>query len=494
MFGLSGRGNKVNMQAVVLDKLASCVMVADTKDTIVYLNKALEVFLRDAEADIQEKLPHFKVSELVGADMHVFHQNPAHQKAMIGKLNGPFETTIEVGKAMFDLKAEPVVCGGKRIGTFVEWRDAAERIARDDFQAQIEAVGRSQAVMSFLPDGTILDANANFLSASGYALDDVVGKHHRMFSPVEKRNTSQSDQYWQELCTGDAKTGEFEHVRQGGDPFWLRANYNPLLDANGKVYKVVTFASDITAIIANRNKRTEAQRLIAQDLEQITGAVSGANLQASSVASAASQASDNAQSMAAGVEELVASVNEINGQVVEASIVSQQAEKEAERTTQTVAGLSEAASEIENVVKLISDIAEQTNLLALNATIEAARAGEAGKGFAVVASEVKSLATQTSKATEEIGERIGRVQASTGEAVDAIQLISDTVVKINEITVTISSAVEEQSAATGEMSSSMQVAADGVRAINDGVREIAEATQQVDSSAQNVQRAAAALG
>lgn len=226
----------------------------------------------------------------------------------------------------------------------------------------------------------------------------------------------------------------------------------------------------------------------------ISGAISTANSQAGTVTDASDRASQNVQAIAAGIEEFLASINEISRQVVEASTISQQAEKEAQNSTKIVASLAEAANEIENVVKLISDIAEQTNLLELNATIEATRAGEAGKGYAVIASEVKSLATQTSKATDEIGQRIGHVQASTDEAVQAIQVISDTIVKINEITITISSAVEEQSAATGEMSSSMQVAADGVRAIKGGVRQIAQETQMVDSSAQNIQKATAALG
>jgi len=494
MFGVLGRGNALTMQSEVLGSLASCVMIADSNDIIIYVNKALITFLKKTEADIQEKLPHFKVDELVGSNMHIFHKNPAHQKVMMAKMDGAFETTIQVGKAKFDLKAEPVKSGGKRLGTFVEWRDAAERIARDDYQAQIEAVGRSQAVISFLPDGTVLDANENFCSATGYRLDEIVGQHHSMFMDATERETEAYGEFWKALSRGEFQANAYRRIRKDGSDLWIQASYTPLLNQAGEIYKVVEFASDITDEVLARERRQQAQDEISEEFGLISGAISTANTQASSVADASDTASQNVQSIAAGIEEFLASVNEISRQVVEASSISQQAEKEAHNSTEIVTSLAEAASEIENVVKLISDIAEQTNLLALNATIEAARAGEAGKGFAVVASEVKSLATQTSKATEEIGERISRVQTSTGEAVDAIQLISDTVVKINEITVTISSAVEEQSAATGEMSSSMQVAADGVRLINDGVREIAEATQLVDSSAQKVQQATAALG
>lgn len=493
MFGLSSSTQTTRL-LTVLENLSASVMIADNDRSIVYINKALIRFLSDNEADIQKDLPAFKVDGLVGGNIDIFHKNPHHQKAMIAKMDGLFETMITVGGIRFDLIAQPVMDGNKRLGTVVEWRDAGDRLARQDFQAQVEAVGRSQAVIAFTPDGTILDANDNFLAATGYALDEIVGQHHRIFLPTSQHESAEYRQFWQEIGEGDAKVGEYERVNKAGAALWLRGSYSPLLNEKGKVYKVVKFASDITEIVSMRTKRTEAQRLIAQDLDDITGAVSSTNHQASSVAAAADQASGNVQSMAASVEELVASVNEINNQVVEASTISHQAEHEAKRTTETVAGLSEAAGEIENVVKLISDIAEQTNLLALNATIEAARAGEAGKGFAVVASEVKSLATQTGKATEEIGQSITRVLTSTGDAVDAIKMISDTIMKVNEITTVISSAVEEQSATTSEMSGSMQVAADGVLQISEGVREIAEAAQLVDGSVQKVQETASALG
>lgn len=478
----------------VLDDLSANILVADNERNIIYINKSLCFFFTKSEADIKKALPDFSVENLVGQNIDIFHQKPDHQKAIIKQMTGVFQTMIEFGGVKFDLTARPIMNGDKRLGTAVEWRDAANRIAREDAQAQMEAVGRTQAVISFLPDGTILDANENFCGAVGYQLDEIVGKHHRIFVDPAERESVAYKGFWKSLAEGKPQTSSFRRVRKDGNDLWIQASYTPLLSPAGEVCKVVKFATDITDRVLARERRQKAQDEISSEFGLITSAISTANTQASTVADASDKASGNVQSIAAGIEEFLASVNEISRQVVEASAISQQAEKEAQNSTQIVTSLAEAASEIENVVKLISDIAEQTNLLALNATIEAARAGEAGKGFAVVASEVKSLATQTSKATDEIGQRISRVQASTGEAVEAIQLISDTIVKINEITITISSAVEEQSATTGEMSSSMQVAADGVRSINDGVREIAQATQMVDSSAQKVREATAALG
>ncbi len=494
MLGFRAGGIETTRKLVVLENMSASVMIADNERIIVYINKALSDFLAQNEQQIQKDLPAFKIQGLVGANIDIFHKKPDHQKHMIAAMDGLFETTIEVGGVKFDLIAQPLMDGGKRVGTMVEWRDAAERIAREDYKAQIEAVGRDQAVIVFTPDGHILEANDNFYAATGYTPGDFIGQHHCIFVPRAQRNSPEYNQFWRELGEGDAKFGEFERVTKAGEPLWLNASYNPLRDGNGDVYKVVKFCSDITENMMMRQKRREAQKLIADDLVEITGAVSSANQRASDVSNSAEQASENVQAMAASIEELVASVNEINQQVTEANNISLQAKSEAERTTITVAGLSEAADDIKNVVGLISDIAEQTNLLALNATIEAARAGEAGKGFAVVASEVKSLATQTGKATEEIGQSIQRVQTSTSEAVEAIKVISDTILKVSEINTTISSAVEEQSAATSEMSGSMQVAAGGVLEISSGVREIADAANLVDGSIQKIQAAASGLG
>lgn len=494
MLGFSSFSKHTKRLLTVLEHLSASVMIADNDRNIVYINQALIKFLAENEAAIQQDLPKFKVDGLVGANIDIFHKNPAHQERMIAKMDGLFETMIDVGGVKFDLIAQPVMDGSNRLGTVVEWRDAGDRLARQDYQAQIVALGRSQAVIEFTPDGTILEANENFCSVMGYKRDEIVGKHHGMFSDADYVASSEYAQFWKDFETGESKVSEFKRIAKGGREVWISGSYNPLLDARGKVYKVVKFALDITDEVAKRERRSQAQETISRDIGEITGAVSSASMRAATVASSSDQASENVQAMAASIEELVASVSEINSQVNEASTISRQAEKDAEKTTCTVSSLSEAADEIENVVKLISDIAEQTNLLALNATIEAARAGEAGKGFAVVASEVKSLATQTGKATEEIGQSISRVQTSTGEAVDAIKVISETIVKISEITTVISSAVEEQSATTSEMSGSMQVAAEGVRQISDGVREIAEAAQLVDTSVQKVQEATHALG
>ncbi|QPF83368.1 HAMP domain-containing protein [Bradyrhizobium genosp. L] len=213
------------------------------------------------------------------------------------------------------------------------------------------------------------------------------------------------------------------------------------------------------------------------------------------VAAASEEASTNVQSVSSASEEMTSSINEISRQVQESSRVADEAVGQAQKTNRRVSELSKAAARIGDVVELINTIAGQTNLLALNATIEAARAGEAGRGFAVVAAEVKALADQTAKATGEISQQIGGIQAATQDSVLAIKEIGDTIGRMSEISSTIAAAVEEQGAATQEISRNIQHAAQGTMQVSGNIAEVQRgagetgaASAQVHASAQLLSR------
>jgi methyl-accepting chemotaxis protein len=213
---------------------------------------------------------------------------------------------------------------------------------------------------------------------------------------------------------------------------------------------------------------------------QMTNA-SGNTSQASAlVAAAATQADSNVQTVAAAAEELSASSSEIARQISTVAQKANRASQEATTTSKQVGELNTLADSIGEVVSAIKDIAEQTNLLALNATIEAARAGEAGKGFAVVADEVKKLAMETAQKTEQIDERVVRIQQAIRSSVEAVQRIIEDVRQIDESTTTVASAVEEQNAATAE--------------IGRNVSEASSGTQQVAQNIVDVQRNAEETG
>jgi methyl-accepting chemotaxis protein len=366
--------------------------------------------------------------------------------------------------------------------------------SKNNLSALVEALDRSQAVIEFQMDGTIITANENFLATLGYDLDEIQGEHHSLFVEPVYKESAEYTEFWDALNRGEYQVAEYKRIGKGGKEVWIQASYNPILDMNGKPFKVVKYATDITEQVQERLRRAEIQKTIDAGLSEIAEAVSMTNEQATSIASASVQSSTNVQTVAAGAEEMASSVVEISRQVSQASKIAQDGVARGEESNQIVTGLAEAAQNIGDVVNLINDIASQTNLLALNATIEAARAGEYDKGFAVVASEVKSLATQTAQATGEISAQISEVQSATTGVVDAINSVSTTLREINEISGGIAAAVEEQSATANEMSSNMQMASEAVDSISSGINEIAESAKRVDGSTQKVREASLAYG
>ena len=251
-----------------------------------------------------------------------------------------------------------------------------------------------------------------------------------------------------------------------------------------------TFESQVGGVVG---AVTAAATQLQSSSSQMSSTATETSAQATTVASAAEQASGNVQTVAAATEELTASVEEIGRQVSEAAGIASQASKDAIATNDKVGALAQSAERIGDVVKLISAIAGQTNLLALNATIEAARAGDAGKGFAVVASEVKALANQTAKATDEIGTQVKAIQASTAEAVSAIQGIGETIERINKISSTIAAAVEEQGAATKEIARNVQEAAKGTTEVSRNIGGVETASKETGAAASEINTASSEL-
>ncbi|MEZ6049021.1 MAG: methyl-accepting chemotaxis protein [Planctomycetaceae bacterium] len=384
----------------------------------------------------------------------------------------------------------------------------AQKLRTADYQGQIEAISKAQAVIEFNMDGTIIFANQNFLNAVGYTLSEIKGRHHSLFVDAAFKESREYKQFWEKLNRGEFDSKAYKRFGKGGKEIWIQASYNPILDMNGRPFKVVKYATDITASTLAKLAVAELSR----DFEMNIGAVvdgvktAGVNMQASSknlavaaeetsrqslvVAEASRQASDNVESVSGAASQLSQSINEIASHVQEASRMTQQAVRDADKTIVTMNDLGDSSDEIGQVIKVITSIAQQTNLLALNATIEAARAGEAGKGFAVVANEVKELARQTAKATEDISQKIGAIQTATGGAASAIKAISESIRKIDEISTTISGAVEEQNAATNSIAGNVSEAFKGTAEVTNNISSVSEAAEEAGKGATEVLDAA----
>ncbi|GAB2176403.1 methyl-accepting chemotaxis protein [Dongia sp. agr-C8] len=345
-----------------------------------------------------------------------------------------------------------------------------------DLRGKVDAISRSQAVIEFDLDGTIITANDNFLQTLGYTLAEIQGKHHSLFVEAGYKDSAEYREFWASLNRGEYQAAQYKRIGKGGREVWIEASYNPIMDLNGRPWKVVKFATDLT-------KRKEQNRALASDFEngvkalvqEVSSSAKGMEGTAQSLAAAAEQTNQQSSTVSSATEELAASVNEISRQIAESTRVVGVAVNKAKKSEQMVSDLVSAAQKIGEVTQIINDIASQTNLLALNATIEAARAGEAGKGFAVVASEVKSLANQTAKATEEIAQQIKGIQDSSQTTATAIREIGQIISQVSEISTSISGAVEEQSAATKEVSSNIN-----------GVSQAAQETGHSSSTVLNV--------
>lgn len=371
-----------------------------------------------------------------------------------------------------------------------------QKMKSAEVQGQLEAISRSQAVIEFDMNGKILAANDNFLKVMGYSLSEILGKQHSMFAePVFTKSQEYAD-FWKSLRAGEFRSAEFKRLGKGNSEVWIQASYNPIFDPNGRPYKVVKYATDITA-----QKRTQAHLVdklsmstigLGAAADQLTkvssNLVSTAEKGASEAATAravAEEVKSLSHASAAATEEMTASIGEISNSVQKAASFAEQAVSCAQEASVTIKTLAQRSLEVNQVVKLINSIAEQTNLLALNATIEAARAGEAGKGFAVVASEVKTLARGTATATEEVSQKIRAIQEGTDNAVKAVAKITEVIKEINHTSSTIASAIEEQSITTTEMSKTSSRVSDAATNIARNVEQLAQETENTTSAAED---------
>ena len=376
-----------------------------------------------------------------------------------------------------------------------------EKMRTAEQDGKMAAISRAQAMIEFEPDGTIITANDNFCNATGYTLDQIKGQHHRMFCDKDYTNSTEYKQFWDHLAAGESEAGKYHRYDKDGNDLWLRASYTPIIDDDGKTFKVVKFAVNITPEVELEQEVTR----ITNEFAEMSSSISQ---EADKVASGAQTLGCTTEEINASVEELSASIDSIaqNGRHTDEIAQSTRSEadlgaKAIERSIESMDLINASSEEINEIVKVISEIAGQTNMLAFNAAIEAARAGEHGLGFSVVADEVRKLAERSSQATKEISkliaETVRRVTQGSEVSREAGAAFKKILTGIQETTDSISQisvAANEQQTAARDVAEAIQSIVDASEEAVIASDKIAASTGDLNTGAQRLKDEISKLG
>ena len=411
----------------------------------------------------------------------------------------------------------------------------ADMVRQADLEGQLAAINKAQAVIQFSLDGRILDANANFCAALGYSLEEIKGQHHSLFVDTDYRQSPEYRAFWEKLGRGEYDAGQYKRIAKGGREVWIQATYNPILDANGRPFKVVKFAvdttaqvkaaraletavaetravvgaaqgGDLTARIAIHDKDGQILTLcegindlldnMAEVIAQIRTSADAVNVAAAEISQGNADLSSRTEEQASSVEETASTMEELtqtvrrnsdnaqraNDLASSAQVVAEKGGNVVMQVVSTMSDIQHSSNRIADIISVIDGIAFQTNILALNAAVEAARAGEQGRGFAVVATEVRNLAQRSASAAKEIKTLItdssDKVRAGTQQVDQAGKTMEEVVSSIKRVAEIV-----------GEISSASREQASGIEQVSQAVSQMDEVTQQ---NAALVEEAAAA--
>jgi len=634
-----------DLKADIADKISGAIMMVDRDFNVTYVNGPTMELLKKNAVAFRALWPNFDPDKIVGVCIDTFHKNPAHQRKLLSDQSKlPLKTEITIG----DLKVQLLVSAsldrkGNYVGNVLEWQDVTairmnagmlsaidksqavieftvdgkivhanenflktlgytldevrgqhhsmfvdpayrespeyrafwqklgrgefdagqykrigkagkevwiqasynpildangkafkvvkyatditqQKIQNADFEGQIAAIGKAQAVIEFGLDGKILNANDNFLNTLGYTLGEVRGQHHSMFVEAAYRLSPDYRMFWDKLGRGEYDAGQYKRIGKGGKEIWIQASYNPILDVNGKPFKVVKYATDVTAqvlasqalqlavqqtqeVVSAAKENDLTQRIpldgksdeikalcagvnglidtmvrVITEIKSATREVTNASAE---ISTSTTDLSQRTEEQAASLEETSASMEEISATVKKNAENAQQANQFTGETRQVaerggavvndaigaMAQIEDSSRKISDIIGVIDEIARQTNLLALNAAVEAARAGDAGRGFAVVATEVRSLAQRSSQAAKDIKDLITNSSSQVKNGVDLVNRAGTSLGEIVASIKKVADIVSDIAAASAEQ-------AGGIEQVNKALTQMDEVTQQ----------------
>lgn len=505
-----------------LEQSQNNILLCDRNLVITYANSTAKRTLAALESEIKKVLPKFNINTVVGTCIDEFHLDPSKQRRILADPgNMPHKADIQIGPLTLSLLVTAVMSQtGEYLGNALEWADVTEK---RKMEQQALAMSKSQAVIEFNLDGTVVTANDNFLACLGYSLDEIKGKHHRMFADPAFANSLEYQALWTKLNRGEFDTGVYKRIAKGGREIWIQASYNPIFDASGKPYKVVKFATDITAqkqsqidmeklvaeaqavlgrlasndltlemtetyrgdldkvktsinaVVQNLTQTIttvrEAVQAVSSGAEQITKGNEDLSQRTSEQASALEETSASMEEMTSTVKQNADNAKQANQLAIAARDIADKGGSVTVRAVEAMGEINKSSKKIADIITVIDEIAFQTNLLALNAAVEAARAGEHGRGFAVVAAEVRNLAQRSATAAKEIK---GLINESIQRVSDGSELVNQSGKTLEEIV----SSVKRVTDIIAEITAASQEQAQGIDQVNKAIMQMDETTQQ----------------
>jgi len=348
-----------------------------------------------------------------------------------------------------------------------------------DYSGQLDAISKSQAVIEFNMDGTIIKANKNFLDTLGYSEGEIIGKHHSIFCEASYKNSSEYKTFWEHLNQGQFESGEYLRIGKNGKEVWILASYNPIFDIDNKPFKVVKYATDITdrknlifQIDENVHKLTNSLDTLSQSSASMKDSASITMNGSQEVSVAVTQVNQAVSDVSEKIESMSSSISVIADSSSEGEKIAKEALERSKTTTSAMLKLDEESEKIGETINIVTQIAFQTNILSLNAAVEAATAGEAGKGFAVVAQEVRNLAARSDDAAKEITNAVQLIQSLVKSSLESINEVDRTIENITKMSTSISSSINEQQNISNDLASTALEASQGVNEVTNTMKSV----------------------
>jgi methyl-accepting chemotaxis protein len=345
-----------------------------------------------------------------------------------------------------------------------------------DFAGQLSAISKAQAVIEFSLDGKILHANDNFLNTLGYTLAEIKGQHHSMFADPVYRASAEYRVFWDKLGRGEFDAGEYKRIGKGGKEIWIQASYNPIMDMNGQPFKVVKYATDVTA-------QVNANNMLVQAVEQAQHVTSAAKDGDLSQRIPLEGKSGPIQVLCAGVNSLMETTGVIFSDVGRLFGAMSQGDLE-QRITREYSGVfgqvkDDANASCDALSNVIEDVSRVFSGLA-NGDLGQRITRESTGIFAQVKDDANSTAEKLTTIIED-------VSAAADALVTASEQVSATAQSMSQATSEQAASVEETSASIEQMSASINQNTENAK-VTDGMASKAskEATEGGDSVQQTV--------